>query len=601
MKINKKDIKIAVEMERRKMKRPDSLAGFPIPFRCDNKKLLALINKSLSFVAREAAKDVEPKSKMEDGDMQRIAGFYSSEKPLDERLTLLFNAAMDGCASAQHEIAMFYYDGENFDSSDQTISFSQNRNMSALWEFLSAINGYYYAQYNFSYNSILCRGKYDFVTFDNADGIRLMELAANQGYPNAEYEMASLCFVTDVDPIWGEFADPKKGAFYATRLREQGIYDFERFIDGSDATPLRTSRPRAFIDFLSSFKRYWENQGHSEKGVASYMSSMRRTIQIFESNALIKGEGAADLLEREAIVYGNFPSVNETTQNVKKLLLLLINDPEGLPPSEKTKSNYTSAIAAYFDYIFSRRYQFKDDPSLNDEIKVLLNKADLNKIKFEYNHSKIASNFNTRLNTQDRVYEHLCLPICLMNQIIGLNKVLTKKYRALKTKKRESTKFLISKDGSISVPLSSIERLSIAPNQICEITTKKGDKHEVYTEMAPFNKTQYEKLNATAICDLSIDHDKPLRQLLEGNYLDYTHLVELGKRIAHYFNHSGDLRIIRKKIVNINASIARDIIAKENIDAAFAASLYSDLDKLYSLMEYTIMYGPYNSLKSDGD
>ena len=100
--------------------------------------------------------------------------------------------------------------------------------------------------------------------------------------------------------------------------------------------------------------------------------------------------------------------------------------------------------------------------------------------------------------------------------------------------------------------------------------------------------------------DLSIDHDVALKNILEEKHFEYRAFLQLGSIIADYYNYRGnDLKTLRSKIVNIDSTTAKDIIRTKGIDVDFANSLFLELKKIYSEMRYVIMYGPYNSKKSD--
>jgi len=365
---------------------------------------------------------------------------------------------------------------------------------------------------------------------------------------------------------------------------------------------MKSTTQNTFLELLPNFKQYWENNSHSKNSVSSYMSYIRGAIRIVSKSDLLNGFDAASVFNSEEMIHKSFTSFNKTTQSIKLLIALLVKESKNNTLSKKTKSNYLSGITAYFNFLYLNGYQFSNNQSIASNIKKILKTANLRSISFGYKHNEISSNFNTRLNTQDRVYEHTCFPICLINQIIGLDKDLTKRYRNIKKAKRESTKFLITQDGQNSVPLSSINSILIVPNKKCEITTKSGDKYQVYTEAAPFNKTNYEQLSAIDICDLSIDHDTPLKKLLEEKCAYYPTFLKLGTKLVDFFKEkTNDLKTIRDKIVNIDAKTALKIVYSENIDVQFAKDLYNELETLYSQMEYTIMYGPYNSKKSDSN
>ena len=114
---------------------------------------------------------------------------------------------------------------------NETIVFEQCREVSAMWEFLSAINGYSYAQYNFSYCACYSHGKYDSIDFDFDDGFKLMELSANQGYINSCLIVAETYFGINAREYEKHLINIKKGIEIAKKLKANGYHDFDELID----------------------------------------------------------------------------------------------------------------------------------------------------------------------------------------------------------------------------------------------------------------------------------------------------------------------------------------------------------------------------------
>ena len=225
MKIEERTVDYAISFEK------DNLEGNGLkPFKCDNEELKEIILKSLDYLKSELSKDLELKEK-EDEDSKAKFANYLDYKEDDERIMFFFNAAMEGCASAQHILATIYYDGKTFEPSNGELRFLQNRELSALWEFLAAMNGHTYAQYNFADNATFSMGKYDTVSIDIKDALRLLELAANQDYTNAQYILVGIYLNRKNHPFWEQYKDIQKGIKYGLMLREKGIYDFEELIE----------------------------------------------------------------------------------------------------------------------------------------------------------------------------------------------------------------------------------------------------------------------------------------------------------------------------------------------------------------------------------
>jgi len=227
MKIREATIEMAISLERNHME--DGVSFFE-SFRCENKELKAVVEKSLDFIANELLKDFNPKEKLDENDKEKVIN-YSKLETEEEKLMLLFNAATEGCAIAQHEIAEIYYDGKKFNTSTGIVSFAQNRPLSGMWEFLAAMNGHSYAQYNFAYCAAFSHGKYDFLGMSMGDGLKIMELAANQGNTNALYIVVDMFLNVKNYDFWEEFKNVEKGIKYAIRLREKGMHDYDDYIE----------------------------------------------------------------------------------------------------------------------------------------------------------------------------------------------------------------------------------------------------------------------------------------------------------------------------------------------------------------------------------
>jgi TPR repeat protein len=100
-----------------------------------------------------------------------------------------------------------------------------------MWEFLSAINGHSYAQYNFAYCACYSHGKYDSIDFDFDDGFKLMELSANQGYTNSCLIVAETYLGINAREYEKHLINIEKGIDLAEKLKAEGIHDFDELID----------------------------------------------------------------------------------------------------------------------------------------------------------------------------------------------------------------------------------------------------------------------------------------------------------------------------------------------------------------------------------
>lgn len=363
----------------------------------------------------------------------------------------------------------------------------------------------------------------------------------------------------------------------------------------------RTYLPDTFLSYLPQFKTWWINKGHGEASARSYISYIRKAVNIFNRFKPVVDNGLDQLLFTHKIVKRTARSENKITRNIKILMVISLKESTYSLGTKKTYSNALSGISQYFDFLSENGYGFEDhnDTVLRKSIKQALVASKSNKVVFKYRNSEICSNFTSRLNTQDRVYQHVCYILANLSAVMKLDRGLDKKYAKLKKDKRNESKFIVSPDGTQTISLSAVKLLEIRPCQKCEIIDYSGHKYQVYTEAFPFDQTVYEPMLAMDIDQLSIDHDTPLMNLLEDHYQDYPFFVELSKKIAAYFQFTGsDYKVITGKIKDQKAHDAKQIIITQNIDVSFAFALYKEIETLLNSTGYSIMYGPYNSQKS---
>ena len=132
----------------------------------------------------------------------------------------------------------------------------------------------------------------------------------------------------------------------------------------------------------------------------------------------------------------------------------------------------------------------------------------------------------------------------------------------------------------------------------------KNNDFPVYTEK-PNSTSIYEKVQVTAIGDLSLDHDVPLENIINSKkaQVEYPYLKELsdvycrcvnrGKDVTDYLSveHIRSFVTYSKKCYDENESV---------FDTIFANELYKDLDNLYNEISLTIMLTKYNASKGKG-
>lgn len=355
----------------------------------------------------------------------------------------------------------------------------------------------------------------------------------------------------------------------------------------------------SFYSVIPGFKAWWSNKGHSKGSVSSYVSYVKKAIKVFENFGPVKNNGLDNLLSLSILNTNSVKGVNKLTRDIELLMIIALKESNYCFGKKKTYSNALSGLILYFNYLYEQKINFEYSEALTKIVKKALSETGSQRLVFNYTNKEVCSVFDGRLATQDRAYEHLCLSLMLLNQIFAIDKDLAKKYKTLKIDKRNSTKFIIDISAHSFVRLSDIVSLEIHPNKKCFIHTKNKQKYGVFTEACPFNNTNYELMKVIDINEISIDHDITQKELLEKEYNKYPYLIRLTKMLADYFNYAGqDYKELRPIISGIKKAQANDIIVKNNIDLAFANNLFNEIEKMYQIMGYTAMYGPYNSKKS---
>ena len=105
-----------------------------------------------------------------------------------------------------------------------------------------------------------------------------------------------------------------------------------------------------FLSLLPSFREYWESGYHSSNSVSSYMSYINGAIRMFEKVEPIVNEGIVDKLLHHRLVISKSTKNNKLTENVR-LLFLLATKLSNTHLSKKTRSNYSSGIVTYFEFL----------------------------------------------------------------------------------------------------------------------------------------------------------------------------------------------------------------------------------------------------------
>ncbi len=314
----------------------------------------------------------------------------------------------------------------------------------------------------------------------------------------------------------------------------------------------------------TTFKDYLE--AHINNGSpSSYLSYVRNAFKKFSG-------------ESENI----FAFIQEYTKDSQVLycdyLISLINSDIRNPDSlnnKKTLKNYKSALAMLANFFDSGIYLSQGTKTFVKDIT--------------YVGEDIFKNFQFRLETQDRYYKDCCFPCRLFAKIFKKGTPYHARYSSAIKNMINNTKFYIDKKGSY-ITFKQLGLLVITPNDVEVWYENPNAIGNVYTEVFKNGKSQgFEKSAAGALRQLSLDHDRPLIDIV-------THKIASLKELKKV----SDALLVHKSTTGLDGSklitdFHNNVYLSLGVDEK---QLLNDIVAIYDDVQLIIMDKKYNSSKN---
>lgn len=254
------------------------------------------------------------------------------------------------------------------------------------------------------------------------------------------------------------------------------------------------------------------------------------------------------------------------------LLNAEINNPDSIH-NPKTLKNYKSAVSLFSIFLGSDAYPCCGTKVFSPPKK-----------DTAYTDEDLIKNFKFRLETQDRYYANACFPCRLFAKVFAKNR----KYNRMIENTICNTIFLIDPHKK-KITLNQLDHLIMTANGV-EVWHSNNKIDAVYTET--FSKgvsTGFSKSTAHALSQLSLDHDKPLVDIVNENINSLSELNKLSRCLLAY-----------KAKSNLTGSkLITEFYALEYSALAINESqLLEDVISIYNHVQLTIMDKKYNSSKN---
>ena len=341
-------------------------------------------------------------------------------------------------------------------------------------------------------------------------------------------------------------------------------------------------------EFWGDFAQFLRENGLSESSIRCYITQyLKNAFKNYLGIDILDFSGLDDETKID--------TVKELHSKLSKAILL----GTGLD-SKKTQQNYSSAVVKLEVFLDERFSELSDGlPAASEEIPIpeevpvseeepvsTSDKAPMpEEVENVYPYKDLLFIFKQRLITQDRSYKDTYLPCRLLNKIFSKNP----RYKKLLNDVLDGTIFLLG-DGK-KTTLKEIDEIWFSGGHVWVIL-KNGTKEILYTEVYKKKSSAgLEKMSATRVRELSLDHDEPLAKLFNRLLSTYPSLKRLSDEYIAYRdsleNNPGKSRLA--------TGFYRDKYAAFKLDKE---QLLNDLCDLYKKISLTIMYGRYNSSKN---
>ena len=316
------------------------------------------------------------------------------------------------------------------------------------------------------------------------------------------------------------------------------------------------------------FITFMTNEGMTKGAKDSYCTYVNKAYELFSKPHILKTyptiyDRMLDLTKRSRIKYCEY-------------LISLLNVEIHSPLSGCNKDylrKYKSGVTMLSRFVSSDTYPYNGSKQFNTKFSV------------SYSIDDLIDNFTFRIETQDRIYASKnCFPCRLLGRKIYASKsIYHKQYKDILNKTFYKTKFLVN-DKRDYVTLEKIDALNILGGISIHTRSK---EYDVYTDT--FSGNQYTgcvKTKGKILEDLSLDHDRPLENIINSEIYKLPELKKLSDAIWEYHSKTGltGTQLTTNFYDKVYVSLAID-----------EKRLLDEVAELYKHIELTIMDGRINS------
>ncbi|HFI2447995.1 TPA: hypothetical protein ACGO8L_001331 [Streptococcus suis] len=360
------------------------------------------------------------------------------------------------------------------------------------------------------------------------------------------------------------------------------------------------------IDIVFNDFREWLKGDLSDNSIPQYITYIKSALSLLHTS---------ELFPESESYYHSFVLTpnNRSAEYIKNqldlsLLILYSNGIQNVPfknqdfISGKDLSNARSGFQKFIDFIYEFKnedgcqYRFNKKLKNNDKRDIIREKLGEENQTLTLSKNLLTSRFRSRLVTQDRAYSNFILNVRLLNKLFSGEE----KYNSILNTAIGKVQFIISKSGN-TVKLHEISKLQIINGE--PILFSNGRRYSLFTEK--FNgKTgdkTYEKMVNPSLSEMSLDHDKPLENILntEESRKEFPTLFELSEQIKEYIARTNPTL----PVSGINgAKISKELyenLAIDWSDKEFTNKLLDDYSKLFKdHITLTVMDKRENSRKN---
>lgn len=255
-------------------------------------------------------------------------------------------------------------------------------------------------------------------------------------------------------------------------------------------------------------------------------------------------------------------------------LVALLNDAIEDPASEynpKTLKNYKSAVSKLGVFFEQRIYRKQGTKTFT---KAIIS---------AYRYDELLDNFLFRMETQDRVYpkKHCCFPCRLFKMIYGKNST----YNKMMKDTVDATTF-VTNAGHFS--LSQVDKLQINKGHSAILIHDAA--YDVYTEVYKKGVSYgFQKATAKTLPELSLDHDKPMVELVVENI---DNLPELKRLCDAFLTFKAACGLAGSKLTT---QFYKTIYPALKVDED---QMLKDIAVIFKDIHLTVMETKYNSSKN---